>query len=612
VKQTRAAEGPKPLDEPKNLNTAGPSERTNWRGSKRNGAGAVQNQGVQPQFYDARSSWKPRPLVSKFVRFAIFAAPIVAASGTTIFLGQRFFDNTWKHPAKAAWFAFIFLLATAITARTKKGIDRFLPLSMLVRSNLAFPVEAPNRVKLALRIGNSANRERVTASFRENGLSLDPQIAAEQVLVLVEELNKHDRRTRGHSEKVRALSDVIAQELGLSPKDRELLRWGSLLHDVGKLAVPASLLNKEGRPTDEEWEMLKTHPTEGEWRLEGVRPWLGDWVRCAWEHHERFDGLGYPRGLRASELPLGSRIVAVADAFEVMTSVRSYKKAMSFDDARAELARCAGTHFDPEVVRALLRVGMSAKGYGTGFFSTLLNRLQAGPGGSVTTAGTTFASSAAAVVFGATVVVTQPHVIAAAPKPVPVIALALREPTTTTSTTTSTTTTSTTTTTAPLPTSTTAASIVPAPEPASTTVPEPSTTTTEATIIPARTTTTTTELPAPEPPTTVEITVAPVILTIPTTEPTTTSTSTTSTTPSTTTTTTTALPPEPVVAFVVPTTAPSTVPKSSTPPPTAAPVLLTKPRAPTTVANVAATPPSSPTPAAPVALAVPTATATIL
>jgi putative nucleotidyltransferase with HDIG domain len=411
---------------------------------------ALLHDGVQPQSYDSRSTWKPRPYLSKLVRLAIFATPIVAASGTTILLSKQFFDATWPMPNKAMWFVFVFLLATAITARAKRGIDRFLPLSMLVRSNLAFPIEAPNRVKLALRMGNSANRERVSESFRESGLSHDPQVAAEQVLILAEELNKHDRRTRGHSEKVRALSDVIAQELGLSMKDRELLRWGSLLHDIGKLAVPANLLNKEGKPTDEEWQILKTHPAEGEWRLDSVRPWLGDWVRCAWEHHERFDGLGYPNGIKSSELPLGSRIVAVADAFEVMTSVRSYKKAMSFNDARSELARCAGTHFDPDVVRALLRVGVNVKGYGTGFFSTVLNRIQAGPGGSVTTAGTTFASSAAAVVLGAAAAVgPAPAVIKAAPKPVPVVELALRESPTTT------TTSSTTTTTTVLPTTTT-------------------------------------------------------------------------------------------------------------------------------------------------------------
>ena len=548
-------------------------------------------EGVQPQSYEARSSWKPRPLIAKLIWFAMFVAPIFAASGTTILLGKLFYAPTWPIPGKIVWFVFIFLLATAITTRTKRGIDRFLPLSMLVRSNLAFPVVAPNRVKLALRIGNTANRERVTEGFRESGLSSDPQTAAEQVLVLAEALNKHDRRTRGHSEKVRALSDVIGQELGLSAKDRELLRWGSMLHDIGKLAVPANLLNKEGKPTDEEWEVLKTHPAEGQWRLEGVRPWLGDWVRCAWEHHERFDGLGYPRGIRSSELPLGSRIVAVADAFEVMTSVRSYKKAMSSNDARAELARCSGTHFDPEVVRAFLRVGVNTKGYSTGVFSTVLNRLQAGPGSSVTTAGTTLASSAAAIALGASAIVAPaPNLAANVAKSVPVVKLALRETPTSTSP-------ATTSTTAPAPINTTTtaaqtiAEVVATPPPSPTSEPiAPIQPTTTAPPIPTQVEPPTVTLPEVDP-TFPPSTEAPSPITQPTqttSTSTTSTTSSTSTSTSTSTTTTTYVQVELPPVFIV---SPTTSTQSSlVPPTTSEPLLLAKPRA---IATAPTSPPAS-------------------
>ena len=439
-------------------------------------------------------------------------------------------------------------------------------------------------MKLALRIGNTANRAEVAADFRDHGLSTDPQIAAEQVLILVEELNRHDRRTRGHSEKVRALSDVIGEEIGLSTQERELLRWGSMLHDIGKLAVPAALLNKDGKPTDEEWETLKTHPAQGEWRLAALQPWLGDWVRCAWEHHERFDGTGYPNAIASSQLPLGSRIVAVADAFEVMTSVRSYKKAMTYHDARAELVRCSGTHFDPEVVRAFIRVGEKSNGYGSGFLSSLVHWFDSAQRLSIanlSVAASATASGATALVLGASATITP--VPAATPKPrkaLPAVELALREtpPTTTVSTTyilaVSTNATTTTTTTA-----TTATTVAPIIE--TVTIPA----TTEASIAPEPTSTAapdtvaaTAPLPS-DPPTTAphadpETSTAPVPVES-------TTTTTTSTTTSTELPTTTAIA-EPLGVFIV-TTVPPTTRAPSAPIP-AEPIVLTKARTLPTIA----------------------------
>ena len=508
-------------------------------------------------------------------------APILAATLITTGLGKAFYGANWPLQAKLLWFAFIFAAATLVTVRTKTAIDRFLPLSMLIRSNLAFPETAPGRMKLALRIGNTSNRLEVAADFREHGLSSDPQIAAEQVLVLVEELNRHDRRTRGHSEKVRALSDVIGEELGLSTQDRELLRWGSMLHDIGKLAVPAALLNKDSKPTDHEWETLKTHPTQGEWRLAALQPWLGDWVRCAWEHHERFDGTGYPNAVPSSQLPIGSRIVAVADAFEVMTSVRSYKKAMSYNEARAELARCSGTHFDPDVVRAFLKVGEKSNGYVSGIISSLLHWFDSAQRLSIanlSAAASAVVSGATALVIGAGANITP--VPAAAPKPhnVSPIALALREapPATTASTTSAPTTT--TTRTASIPETVTTAPTTEAP-----TLPPPVPTTTPA-VVPE---TVAALDPLPMDPPTSEAFVAPETTTIPlTVEPTTTTSSTTSTT-STTTTTTTEVPttttPEPLGAFIVATAPPTTRVPSPPPIPSEA-IVLTKPRALPTIA----------------------------
>ena len=115
-------------------------------------------------------------------------------------------------------------------------------------------------------------------------------------------MNSHDRQTRGHCERVRAYACLIAKEMGLSANDRDLLNWSSLLHDIGKLTIPAELLNKKGKLTQEEFAIVKRHPEAG---VELVRPltgWLGPWAKAVGEHHERVDGAGYPKGLNGGEI----------------------------------------------------------------------------------------------------------------------------------------------------------------------------------------------------------------------------------------------------------------------------------------------------------------------
>jgi hypothetical protein len=134
------------------------------------------------------------------------------------------------------------------------------------------------------------------------------------------------------------------------------LRWASLIHDIGKLDVPGPLLRKRGKPNQAEWATLRLHPETGARITAPLAEWLGPYSRVAIEHHERFDGTGYPYGLKGTEISLGARIVALADAFEVMTAARPYKRASSRAAALREVARCSGTHFDPLVVRAFLNV----------------------------------------------------------------------------------------------------------------------------------------------------------------------------------------------------------------------------------------------------------------
>ncbi len=142
------------------------------------------------------------------------------------------------------------------------------------------------------------------------------------------------------------------------PHDRDRLRWSALLHDIGKLAVHPDILNKPGKLDDDEWEVIKKHPLEGAKLTAPLAGWLGQWANTIAEHHEKFDGTGYPYGLKGDQISLGGRIVAVADCYDTMTNVRTYKSSMSPKAARAELAACAGTHFDPKVVRAFLDVSI--------------------------------------------------------------------------------------------------------------------------------------------------------------------------------------------------------------------------------------------------------------
>jgi putative nucleotidyltransferase with HDIG domain len=301
--------------------------------------------------------WPARPVWSTLIRALVLLVPVATGVAAAIILSHvlpRPSGLLWM----ALWWVGLFLASATVASLTDRLARRMIPLAVLLGLTMVFPDRAPSRFAVARKVGNIKNLEERVRQAREHGVESDPARAAETILTLVAALNVHDRKTRGHSERVRALTDMLASELRLNQDARDRLRWAALLHDIGKLEVEARVLNKPGKPTPPEWESLKRHPEEGARIAAPLLPWLGEWGQAIEQHHERFDGGGYPRGLGGQDLSAAGRMLTITDSFETMTAARSYKKPMSVVNARRELARCAGSQFDPVIVRAFLNISL--------------------------------------------------------------------------------------------------------------------------------------------------------------------------------------------------------------------------------------------------------------
>ncbi len=170
---------------------------------------------------------------------------------------------------------------------------------------------------------------------------------------LCQAVETKDFYTRGHSERVSKGAGMIARQIGMRPDRAEAVRFAGMLHDVGKLGVPTKVLQKDGMLTEEEYAAIQLHPMRG---LEIVKDigFLNEALTGIMHHHERIDGRGYPMGFAGEEIPEFARIIAVADAFDSMTSTRAYRKATGIRDAIAELRKGAGAQFDPKIVEAFI------------------------------------------------------------------------------------------------------------------------------------------------------------------------------------------------------------------------------------------------------------------
>jgi putative nucleotidyltransferase with HDIG domain len=302
----------------------------------------------------ANTRWESRSAWATSLRLTVLVGPVVASVATA--WGCRLLLPA---PTGAATRLAVLGVLLVVSSLTLVLVDRLgrrlLPVVTLLDLSMLFPDRAPSRLAVAREAVRRRPIEEQLARVRDAGA--DPGAVAREILTLVAAMRAHDRPTRGHAERVRMFTDLLAEQLHVPRRDRDLLRWAAILHDIGKLKVPSTLLNKPGKPTAAEWVLLKAHPQHGAEIAAGLLPWLGEWAEVVVSHHERYDGTGYPIGLRGVGIPYGARIVAVADAYDVMTAARAYKRPVSRAAALAELVRFSGTQFDPAVVRAMVTVG---------------------------------------------------------------------------------------------------------------------------------------------------------------------------------------------------------------------------------------------------------------
>jgi len=224
--------------------------------------------------------------------------------------------------------------------------------------------------EVILSVARALEKRRLVIENRDYQQHLEQKVEAQAsrirasflsaVTALVYALEAKDKYTSGHSERVAETSVAIARELGLPWDNVEKIRLAGLIHDIGKIGMRESILNKPAGLTEEEFQHVKYHPEIGE-RI--LNPIVDDdeILMMVRNHHERYDGTGYPDRLSGKQMPLGARILAVADSYDAMTSERPYRKAMSVETACAEIERGKGTQFDPRVADAFLRTSKLAK-----------------------------------------------------------------------------------------------------------------------------------------------------------------------------------------------------------------------------------------------------------
>jgi putative nucleotidyltransferase with HDIG domain len=178
---------------------------------------------------------------------------------------------------------------------------------------------------------------------------------ARTIYALTAAIDMKDHYTYQHSQNVAVYASRLAHAIGLDPEHVEIVRQAGLLHDIGKISIPESILSKQGELTEEEFAIMRQHP-EASVAMIKFLPSLDYVVPTAFSHHERWDGKGYPRGIAGEDIPVGARCLAIADAYDAMTTSRSYKPAMDPRDALDEIRRNLGTQFDPKIGMTFIKM----------------------------------------------------------------------------------------------------------------------------------------------------------------------------------------------------------------------------------------------------------------
>jgi putative nucleotidyltransferase with HDIG domain len=241
--------------------------------------------------------------------------------------------STLRHAVREG--AYDYLLKPCDYEELLKTVKRGLERSRLVRENKEYQVKLEERVA-------------------DQNVQL-ANLYVDTVTALVSALDSREHETANHSLRVTLYALTLAEQVGVSKEQLPDIIKGALLHDVGKIGVPDHILLKPGKLTPEEWVEMRKHPQIGYDMLKNIK-FLEKAVEVVYCHQEKFDGTGYPQGLAGEGIPIGARVFAVADTLDAMTSDRVYRKALSYDIARAEMIKYSGTQFDPQVVNAFLEI----------------------------------------------------------------------------------------------------------------------------------------------------------------------------------------------------------------------------------------------------------------
>lgn len=243
---------------------------------------------------------------------------------------------------------------------SKEVQNRFEHLSVEFSFGISTKVtEDDNIYDVMLEAENNLNSDKLSSAYSMHSGSIN---------MLRKILHERTSETEEHCERIKVYAEKLASAIGMDEKKIRQLGLLAYLHDVGKIAMPDDILNKEGSLTEDEFEVMKTHPTVG-YNIAIASPRLKLIAKHIMQHHERWDGKGYPKGLAGEEITIEARIISIVDAFDAMTSKRVYKEKYSVGESLEEIINCSGTHFDPELAKAFVKVVLDETSDG----NTLLN-----------------------------------------------------------------------------------------------------------------------------------------------------------------------------------------------------------------------------------------------